>query len=373
MPVQIEIETNITLTELVMLKQNGYMVEATPHIGNMPVRSLALMSLGIRPNLVDITIGEKDNLFYPHCIIKDGNRTEIAPGHLMTTHNKIDGTNTSLTDFHTEPLKKMGLPFLSHSDWVESNQKLVFNVCQVVVENFSYLLWGKYVESDGSIKTRHVETQQVLNKIHKVTSPKDQAGWVIPNPVNILLDLVNGAQETQKDVIYMLSGQSMYKYIHKGYRMFGPMDELISAMYDKVRDCKFTNLPKLLTVKMVPTPVIRDFVAPTKFKDRLDRKLRHYKKLETGISRCGKKMSEKTLSLEKMTALRSKRKKLFGNISEPLSLICANSETGKFYSQHDLYKDQDTIYIPDQVMNMRILEMMVKAQKMSNLAHVPAN
>jgi hypothetical protein len=164
----------------------------------------------------------------------------------------------------------------------------------------------------------------------------------------------------------MLSVQSMYKYITQPYRHFGTMDALISKLYDSVRDYAFSQLPEDINVVMVPVPVIRNFVAPLLLKEKLNRKLRFYQQFMDSGARCGKKLSAGELSRPVLWHLRQKRETLFNAISEPLARICADSETGVFYSQHDL--DQDDLYIPDQVMELPIRAMLDIASRMRRLS-----
>ena len=369
MSVKIEIAPEMTLAQLVQSKMSGYMVEETPHIGNLAISSLSLLSLGMQPKLIDATVGEKDNLFYPHCIIQDGARTQIAPANLMTSHNKVTNASMSLTQFHTQPLADMGLQVLSHNQWLAERTDLAYKTIAATMNDRSIAIWKRYVNLDGLVTIIPAQScSQVLGRIHKVTVAGDESGWVIPNPVNVLLDLVIGAVETEKAVVYMLSGQSMYKYIQKGYDRFGPMNALISDMYDSVRGQVIKNLPESLLVKMVPTTALRHFVAPRQLTTQLDTKLRYYEKLKKASARCGRKISEQCLSAKKVVNFRKKRESLFQNLSQSIAHVCAESETGMFYSQHDLYKNQDTVYIPDHVLDMPFKEMMAIAQKMNALS-----
>ncbi len=369
MPVQIQIEDNITLAQLIKHQQDGYMVEQTPHVGNIAMRTLALISLGIKCNLVDTTIGEKDNLFYPHCLIMNGTNTPIAPASIMTTHNKLTDDEMTVTEFHTQPLKQKGLEFYLHSDWLSERKDLANKIIETVMDDFSMSIWKRYVDEKGTVSNRQAFSKnEVLGKIHKINTAPNEGGWVIPNPINILIDLVIGSIESEKELVYMLSGQSMYKYIHKNYDLNGPMDEFISSMYDVLKNNNFAYLPKLLQVKMVPTPIIRHFIAPMKLKNLLDNKLRYYQKMRNGNSRCGIKMSKHLISKQHMLNLRNKREKIFCKLSKGLAHVYAESETGTFYSQHDLVKDQDTVYIPDQVMNMPLSEMTKTIHSLRNLA-----
>jgi hypothetical protein len=368
MPVKIIIDSDINLNGLLERKSQGYMVEATPHVGNMPARALATMALGLRAKLVDINVGEKDNIFYPHLLIKNGVAETIAPSNLLTTHNKVGATGQSLCEYHTAPLKRMGLPAICHSEWIAERRENVHKVLSLLTTDKLWGLWTRYVNVSGVTEKRSVSSREILDAVHKVSAPANGHGWVIPNPVNILLDLVFGASETDKDTVYMLSGESMYRYISKNYSRFGPMDEFISAMYDMVANDNILSLPKVLTVKMVPTPVLQHFVAPESQRDQLDAKLYYSRKVHQCNRRVGIKFSQGLISEETKSQLHAKRKIVLSKVMAPLAYSCASSETGVFYTQHDLAQNSERIYIPEEVKATPFNQLKILAENMQKFS-----
>ncbi len=371
MPVQIQVETNITLAELVAKKRAGFMVEETPHIGNLSVATLALLTLGMDAKLVDANVGAKDNLFYPHQQIINGQATTIASPYVMSTHNKVKGDITPVSEFHLDPVQRLGLKAFAHSKWIGDRRNYILTLLALLnTENWPLLLWTRYVDTNGRVSKVDPPTTrfELMCRIHKLTSSPDESGWILPNPINILLDLVFGALETDKPTVYMLSGQSMYRYISQQYTNFGRMDELISDMYDTVRSKGFYTLPELLKVSMVPIPVIRHFVAPAGLKNELDKKLDYYERLIANTARGGNKLSKRQISHDLMSHLKLKRKHVFSSLSSPLAHLCADSETGQFYSQHDLAYNNDQMYIPDRAMNLPIHKMAGVVARMVRLA-----
>jgi hypothetical protein len=241
MPVQIRVETDIALADLVRKKEEGYVVEETPHVGNLSVSTLAMLTLGLRAKLVDVTVGFKDRLFYPHCQIVNGAQKVIANPNVMTTHSKTIDCGTPLGErFHLRPFANSGMNVFTHSSWVASRRETIAKVIEAGLKQHTcaYGLFGRYVGKDGKVTEREPHPN-LLDKVHKVTVSSTDEGWVVPNPFNILFDLVCGSMESGKDTVYMLSGQSMYRYITQPYRNFGSMDALISCLYDAARDYAF--------------------------------------------------------------------------------------------------------------------------------------
>jgi hypothetical protein len=287
----------------------------------------------------------------------------------MTTHSTVLGCGTSLSEFYLEPFANRDLRIFTHSSWMAARQETIAKIIEATLQRlpFAYGLFGRYVGEDGKVSERE-PNKGLLNKIHKVTALPTGAGWVVPNPLNILFDLVCGSIESGRSTVYMLSGQSMYRYVTQPYRHFGAMDALISTLYDAVRDYGFSDLPEHLNVAMVPVPVVRNFVAPLRLKDQLDRKLKCCDRVMVDNARCGKKLSNGQLPHALMRRLKQKRGRLFDAIAQPLLHVCADSETGTFYSQHDMDRDQDTIYIPDRVMALPIRAMLNSATRMGRLS-----
>jgi hypothetical protein len=120
---------------------------------------------------------------------------------------------------------------------------------------------------------------------------------------------------------------------------------------------------------MVPIPVLRHFAVPNKHKDLLDAKLKYVEKVKTASTRCGIKCADRTLGVETKKYLAGKRGGYLRKLSARTSHFSAQSETGIFYTQHDLAEDEDSIYIPGSVMEITISKMVViveNLQKFSN-------
>lgn len=356
MPVTVSIRTDITLAELIVLRKDGFQVEETPHVGNLALSTLALSSLGFAPKLVDITIGDKDTLFYPHCVIKKGMRKQIACAATLTTHNRCEN-GSPIAHTHTRPLEALELPGFTHSSWVKQRANPIHRILDPLTTNEYRALWERHVDGNGRVTRPPSPCQPSLEAIHKVTVPHDGEGWVIPNPVNILLDWVFGALETERDHVYMLSGQSMYKYIQQKYRSGPIMATLLSGMYDQVRSNVIPGLPEHLRVTLVPIPVLRHFVAPYHLRDALDKKLRYYEKCTAGMARCGELARSKHMPYKFMLRHKTTRRAILTARAGPLELACAESENGVFYTQHDLDSDGTSVYVPEPVLNLSFQAM----------------
>ncbi len=368
MPVVISNDFEVTLKDLEKRKLDGFMVEATPHIGNLGVSTLAAASLGLTIKLVDSTKGEKDNLFFPHCVISNGQKEQIACEKVLTTHNVISDSNQSVSEFHTTEIGKRFGTIFPQSDWMETNTDTILPVLEVANKFTDGLIWERYVSEQGMVGlNHHHHSSKLPEKIHRVTVSRDSEGWITANPVNLLCDMIGGIRHSDRTKVFMISGPSMYKYIYQKFRHFGHMDQFISQLYDAVRRTGLFDLPELLEVSMVPLSCLSYFTAPSTLKDELNRKLGYLERLIKGNKRAGEKERQKKLSGKSISRMALRRAKVFQELNKPLEKVCADPTTGIFYTQHDLLEEKETMYIPDEIMETPLQVLWNKAERMERL------
>src|SRR6476469_5654714 len=205
MPVTISNDQTVTLSELIKLKSENFMIEATPHIGNLGMWPLAVASLGLTVKLIATTKGISDYFFYPHCVIKNGRREQIADDHVLTTHKLVSNSGVSVSDFHTSEISKLYPSIITQTDWMNSHSDLVHKVLEIINQHTYGAFWERYVDSEGNVTLKdHHGSRALPDKIHRVNC--DEEGWITPNPVNLLCDMISGALESGRDTVCMISG-----------------------------------------------------------------------------------------------------------------------------------------------------------------------
>lgn len=365
MPVTININNTITLRDLLKCKLEGYMVEATPHVGNFGMRTLAAAWLRFAIKLIDINKGEADHLFYPHCLIRDGKKVQIGLDQILTTHNVVDKTGMPIAEFHTANIAKRFNSIFTQSDWMNQHSQLIKNVFEIATRHTNGAIWYRYVDAEGVTHLKHHNSSELPDKIHRVTTDSNTEGWISANPVNLLCDMISGALESGKDTVYMISGSAMYKYTHQQYRSLGRMDLLISELYDAVRASNLFDLPEHLNVVMVQLTCLTHFAVPMRLAKELDRKLAYYHRLTSANKRLG---SKKALHGRVKARLNLQRAKVFQCLNKPLQAVCAEPDTANFYTQHDLLQEEDmNIYIPEWVMDTPLESLLGQVVKMKGL------
>lgn len=265
MSFHILIHDDISIAQLIEIDKNGGRVLKTPHIGNIYPNNLALISLGIPTLLYDRTIGAKDKSFHPHKIVYNGIAEQVANPDILSTHSKLefqpknfipkkDFFGKKIVDLHLDILRQ-ALPqgnFFTYTQYLEDDKNLVSKIIKVIVKNFPQI-WYRFVNEDGTIeKIENLTSEQILTKgIFGIDD--DSKGFIIPNPVNILLHGTIDVMKFQTRDIYLLSGPDMYMYM-KDY------ETILDNMYSCIKNTLDLDLPNNINCHIIPAMKMRFIV-----------------------------------------------------------------------------------------------------------------
>lgn len=280
MSFHILIHDDISIAQLIEIDKNGGRVLKTPHIGNIYPNNLALISLGIPTLLYDRTIGAKDKSFHPHKIVYNGIAEQVANPDILSTHSKLefqpknfipkkDFFGKKIVDLHLDILRQ-ALPrgnFFTYTQYLEDNKNLVSKIIKVIAKNFPQI-WYRFVNEDGTIeKVENLTSEQILAKgIFGIDD--DSRGFIIPNPVNILLHGTVDIMKFQTRDIYLLSGPDMYVYM-KDY------ETVLDNMYSYIKNTLDLDLPNNINCHIIPAMKMR-FIVTKDDKEILDELVKLY-------------------------------------------------------------------------------------------------
>jgi hypothetical protein len=314
MSFNILIHDDISLDELIKISESGGRVLKTPHIGNIYPNNLAIISLGIPTLLYDRTIGSKDENFYPHKIIFSGQNEEISDPDILSTHSKIklqpEGINLkrniigeNIVNFHLETLKET-IPdgnYFTYSNYIEENKDLVSIITKEIAKTFPEI-WHRFVDVNGFVhKKQNPTTDEIISKgIFGIDNQKE--GWLIPNPVNILLHGTIDVIKFNTNDIYLLSGPDMYLYM-KDY------EAVLGSMYSYIKSSLDLELPESINCHIIPAMKMR-FITTQNNKDILDELVKlyeHYKSVDNAINDLFKGLEEQ-ISIESLIEEKDKIK-----------------------------------------------------------------
>jgi hypothetical protein len=237
----------VSLGDLVRLRAEGYSVLKSPHVGNQHPSNLVCGALGIPLEMVSFTQGLLDRNFHPHVRIVGGVQTPLYDRRTWTQFASTP-CGRSATQYHQQSVQKL----FPQTEVVTDMQRMqrypalaatVLRATNQVIRG----VWYRHASANGQVikKTQRRLSNQALD-YDVFQFSNDASGWVIPNRVHIIFDLVYQTLSSGRDVVYHLSGPQMVQYI--GDRA---LQRDLQLMYDAVRQY-IPELPLVLKVKIVP-------------------------------------------------------------------------------------------------------------------------
>ncbi|MCG2694923.1 hypothetical protein L6261_02455 [Candidatus Parcubacteria bacterium] len=348
MPFNILIHDDISLAELIKINKEGGRVLKTPHIGNIYPNNLAIISLGIPTLLYDRNVGSKDKNFHPHKIIFEGKSELISDSNILSTHSKIkyisknfeierDIVGTNLVNFHLESLNKV-LPAgncFTYSDYLRENKDSIYRVIKEVTKTFPEI-WSRFVDKDGVVTNKKTNKSNIFDDGVYGVNNKEK-GWLIPNPVNILLHGVIDTINLKTSEIYLLSGPDMCSYI-KNY------EDVLNSMFDHLKKTLELELPDSVNCHIIPVANMR-FVATKGYIKSLEKLIVMYKEYEKADETIQSLLGNFSKSL-KIPSLINEKNKIKKMIFDHLSynyvyfkkMIFYDISESNCFTQYDLSK-----------------------------------
>ena len=246
MPVAIKRCDTPSLHDLTVLREKGYSVLKSPHVGNQHPSNLVCAALKIPMEMVSFTRGDKDKNFHPHCLIKAGCATSLYDASVWTPFARLP-SGQSAAQFHQEAVRSVFKATDICTDMERMRQESELTTVVLRETNHAIpMLWYRQVAPCGRVDS--VKNVTYLPDIELETQvfqfSNDTAGWIVPNRVHILFDLVWQCLSSGRAEIFHLSGPQMAGYI-------GGITKSLSVGYDAIR-AAIPELPKELICNIVP-------------------------------------------------------------------------------------------------------------------------
>jgi len=255
MPLQIENNYDqVSLMNLAALREQGYSVVKSPHVGNQHPCNLVCAALGIPLEMVSFTQGVRDKNFHPHVRIQNGQSVSLYDSDTWTQFATTPGGQTA-TEYHQSAMQQVfsGTEIMTDMERMRLYPALAAAVLQATNIKRNQSVWYRRVSAEGQVTKRSAgQLSQADLESNVFQFSNDLSGWVIPNKVHIIFSMVYQALSSGRDVVYHLSGPQMVHYID-GLR------EELSLLYDLVRH-RIPDLPFTLRLRVVPVATAR-FVA----------------------------------------------------------------------------------------------------------------
>lgn len=326
MPVELRIRDDLSLADVVRLGAS-HEVKVTPHVGNWTPARLVLPTLGISILCVDHTIGERDRNTHPHLFIRDtGTRVLCDQADRLTTHAVVTRSDvasdhpvgTPLSVVHVNTLRTCypTADIVTHVEFLHRHREFTLAVLEEVTKISRSAVWWRRVDHEGRV-TQHRrkdlprEWREYERSIFPLTNVN--AGWLIHNRVAILMDVLTQSQMGSEHEIFHLSGPDMVRYL-------GGELQMISNMYDRVRT-RFALPRETITFNLVPFASFRFAARPSQ--------------ADACIRLC--------TELEKETPSKEVLRECLAASAD----VLAESETERYFSQHDCAATGTRIVVPE--------------------------
>jgi hypothetical protein len=242
-------QQDVSINDLVDYRDQGFSVLRSAHVGNLSPYNLSLADAGIPILAVDHNITGVDTTYFPEAIMVGGNKTVVAELGLLTCRAVVDGV--PLDDLHLAAAKAAteGVTIFTNTEYVRRNE-LISGEVLLIAARVMPELFRRVVQPDGTV--RHSSSSAGLAEAGKcmqlLDDPRsEQVASLIPNEVDIILNFVIEALESERDVQFHVSGPAMVKYI-------GSILPTLQKLYGVLAEqASFgTRLPEVLRVELVP-------------------------------------------------------------------------------------------------------------------------
>jgi hypothetical protein len=264
MSININLEPNLSLCDIKAQMEQGVSVMRSAHVGNARAYNLAIAELGIPMLLVDHNIvvqtpdqaGDKNYL--PGSIVT---RESIEPLELSTigglalkTEVQFNGTPKQHVDeLHVASLKAAfpDTEIFTNTEYLRNNESVVGEIIPISLD-LRPDLFKRIAEDDGTVRQNDgaAKLVQTYGVLQLNDDPRTERGVLVPNEVDILINFVIEALETERDTQIHLSGPDMQNYM-KDENKQAILNTLYAAV--RTRTSFGPKLPEEIDVKLVPT------------------------------------------------------------------------------------------------------------------------
>ncbi len=263
---------DVSLMDLVSLREQGYSVLKSPHVGNQHPSNLVCAALGISLEMVSFTQGVRDVNFHPHLRIAGGCSKELYSPATWTPFASVEeareismisffppslyASKVSATTYHQSSVQELfpNTEVITDMERMQMYPALAATVLHVTNQVIRGM-WYRHVSKDGVVTK---QTQSYLSASTLETDifqfSNNASGWVVPNLVHIIFDLVYQTLSSGRDVVYHLSGPQMVQYV-------GGYADKLELMYDALRQ-HIPALPLTLKARIVPVAAARFMTVP---------------------------------------------------------------------------------------------------------------
>lgn len=249
---QIQPNDSVSINNLLALQKRGFSVMRSAHIGNLSPYNLTLADAGIPLLLVDHNVTGADKNYFPEVVLTQSGETRVAEDGTVTSRTPV-GDGQFLDELHVAGISK-ALPnatIITNTEYLRQNEAVAGEIAGLAAQYFPEE-FNRIVQPDGT--TQQVDSAvDMLDRLGIMQLNDDpraeRPAVLMPNMLDIMVNFVVEALQSEKNVQYHVSGPDMIVYSVEKKRL-----EKLQNFYEVIkREASFADrLPRRLIVQLVP-------------------------------------------------------------------------------------------------------------------------
>ncbi|MFZ1250006.1 MAG: hypothetical protein WAR37_00955 [Candidatus Microsaccharimonas sp.] len=248
---KLEIQPNdsVSINDLTGLQKQGFSVMRSAHVGNLSPYNLTLAASGIRMLLVDHNVTGVDKNYFPEKQLSQGSIVELADDGLVVS--RAVTSNGFLDEVHINAIKQ-ALPeanVFTNTEYLQTNAAIASEITALALA-YKPELFERIVKADGTTAQvpNGADLVDKFGVLQLANNPRaEKTAVIMPNLLDILINFVVEALESEQETQYHISGPDMIRYINS-------LQKDLQDLYQIVRNnASFGSLlPSQLNVQLVP-------------------------------------------------------------------------------------------------------------------------
>ena len=356
--ITIQPNDSVSIDDLVALKAEGFSVLRSAHVGNLSPYNLTLASVGIPMLLVDHNKTGVDKNYFPESVLSQDGEVRVAEDGKLVSRVRLDD-GRFLDELHiaaiTEALPEADV--FTNTEYLRQNEVIAGEVALLAARNFPEL-FQRIVRPDGEVESSYNAAAMLgrVGVIQLSDNPRaERSAILLPNVVEIVINFVIEALNSDRDVQYHLSGPDMITYV-KDKRFQKELQKLFAVVK---RDASFgARLPDQLVVQLVPTAEAR-FATSLAYQGELEALLEQFDASTLALRAINQRRKsffdsgaggDYAVRQEFLTAVRAEEAtqgQLIADKIDPVpGLLLAPKQTG-FVTQYDVIRDGGLFVAPE--------------------------
>lgn len=256
---KLQIETNdmLSINDLKGRMADGFSVIRSAHVGNLSPYNLTLADAGVPMLLVDHNVAGVDTTYFPGMELTQSSEKRIADDGSVSLRT-VTREGKFLDEHHVAALNEAfpDATFFTNSEYIRRNESVAGEIAKLATVAFPND-FVRLVQPDGVTQriTDVVDLVPRLGIVQLNDNPRaEEAAVLMPNMVNIMINFVVEALESEKDTQYHVSGAAMALYIQEK-----AMKASLQSFYEiiKAKASFGSKLPDTLNVQIVPATSAR--------------------------------------------------------------------------------------------------------------------